>query len=125
MSVNFKEMMGLMTEEQKRELMRELEDDVQKSEVKISKPRVREDFTVSRNINNSKGKVAVRAGKNKWTDVGEHGDIVSETGERAPRTRKSPKKEKVNCSVCGKSFSIQKSLIFGDSQQRCNTCTGQ
>ena len=97
----------------------ETEEPVEHREV----PNVNEDFTVSRN-DDSNGRKAVRARKNRWVDDGaEHMDIETPDFQRTPRNRSRPKKKKVSCHVCGKSFSVNASLSYGE-YHRCNKCTG-
>ena len=97
-----------------------------KEEAVSSKPRVNEDFSVNRKEVKGNKKV-VKARKNNWVDQGEHreGEVDYDKFEktRTPRRRGKPKKTQVECHVCGKSFSMNENLIYGE-YIRCNRCTG-
>lgn len=85
--------------------------------------RVNDDFTVSRKEQQN-GRQAVRARKNRWVDDGiEHMDIETPNVKRTARNRSKPGKKRVECHVCGKTFSINPALAFGE-YHRCNKCTG-
>ena len=85
--------------------------------------RVNDDFTVSRKEQQN-GRQAVRARKNRWVDDGtEHMDIETPEFKRTARNRSKPKKKRVECHVCGKTFSVNPALAFGE-YHRCNKCTG-
>jgi hypothetical protein len=85
--------------------------------------RVNDDFTVSRK-GQKNGRQAVRARKNRWVDDGtEHMDIETPEFKRTARNRSKPKKKRVECHVCGKTFSVNPALAFGE-YHRCNKCTG-
>ena len=85
--------------------------------------RVNDDFTVSRK-GQKNGRQAVRARKNRWVDDGiEHMDIETPKVKRTARNRSKPGKKRVECHVCGKTFSINPALAFGE-YHRCNKCTG-
>ena len=85
--------------------------------------RVNDDFTVSRKEQQN-GRHAVRARKNRWVDDGiEHMDIETPNVKRTARNRSKPGKKRVECHVCGKTFSINPALAFGE-YHRCNKCTG-
>ena len=88
---------------------------------------VNEDFTVTSN-NLEQRKSVVRARKNNWVDSGEFKDdeVDYEKFEKmkTPRRRGSPKKAEVECHVCGKTFAMNESLIYGEFV-RCNRCTGR
>ncbi len=88
------------------------------------KTTVNKDFTVTRNVTPTDRKVPVRYRKNEWQDVGENQDIDTPSFEKTPRNRNKPKKQKVECHVCGKEFSINSSLVYGE-YHRCNKCTGR
>ena len=91
---------------------------------------VNEDFTVTRGDDFlEKRKTPVRARKNKWVDEGEDRDPDFDPAKfermgKATRSRGKVKKETVECHVCGKTFSINPSLIYG-TNIRCNRCTGR
>ena len=115
--------LGMLTKEQKEELVAKLITDVgnlqteeQKEEVinPVSSPRkVNEDFTVtnSKSVLNT-GKQAVKAKGNTWADTGEKRDTES-------RIKKITKQ----CCVCNKSFEIAAGLVYGKFY-RCDRCTG-
>lgn len=84
---------------------------------------VNDDFTVSRKEQQN-GRQAVRARKNRWEDDGtEHMDIETPDVKRTARNRSKPRKKRVECHVCGKTFSVNPALAFGE-YHRCNKCTG-
>ena len=70
----------------------------------------------------------MKARKNSWSDVGEFRDedVDYEKFEktRTPRRRGKPKKREVECHVCGKMFSVNENMVFGE-YMRCNRCTGR
>tara|TARA_B100001778_G_scaffold322046_1_gene314001 strand:+ start:1257 stop:1664 length:408 start_codon:yes stop_codon:yes gene_type:complete len=90
--------------------------------------KVKEDFTVNRNEELDQRKKVVKARKNSWSDVGEfrEEDVDYEKFEktRTPRRRGKPKKREVECHVCGKMFSVNENMVFGE-YMRCNRCTGR
>ena len=135
-----KTLLESLTQEQKDELVQSLlnsnvkSDDPQttrhdKEEKKKETPttRVKEDFTVVNN-NLEQRKSVVKARKNNWVDEGEFRDdeVDYEKFEKmkTPRRRGKPKKKQVECHVCGKTFAINESLIYGEFV-RCNRCTGR
>lgn len=89
---------------------------------------VNPDFTVIRNDNVNKGKTPVRARKNEWEDHGEFKDDEFDYQKfekmKTPRKRQRPNQRTVECHVCGKSFTINENLIYGE-YIRCNRCTGR
>ena len=85
---------------------------------------VNNDFTITRNTNQINRKTPVKFKKNEWKDIGDFRDIETPNFEKTPRNRPRPNKEKVECHVCGRTFSINASLIYGD-YHRCNKCTGR
>tara|TARA_Y100001973_G_C5191504_1_gene331293 strand:- start:289 stop:684 length:396 start_codon:yes stop_codon:yes gene_type:complete len=123
-----------LSPEQKQKMIQMLMDDTPEessddSEVSSDPPentvvaRVNDDFTVSRKEQQN-GRQAVRARKNRWVDDGtEHMDIETPEFKRTARNRSKPKKTRVECHVCGKTFSINPALAFGE-YHRCNKCTG-
>ena len=102
-----------------------------KEEVVSSEPRsnVNEDFSVSNsnNLLDSK-KVPVKFKKNNWVDDGEfradNVDYDKFEKSKTPRRRGRPKKTDVECHVCGKTFSVNASLVYGE-YMRGNRCTGR
>lgn len=85
---------------------------------------VKEDFTVSRNLENTKMKRPVKAGVNTWVDTGENKDVTTPDIELTPRKRPKPTTIKKRCHVCGKDFEISTKLVSGNFM-RCNECTGR
>ena len=132
--------LGMLTKEQKEELVAKLITDVgnlqteeQKEEVinPVSSPRkVNEDFTVtnSKSVLNT-GKQAVKAKGNTWTDTGEKRDPDYDAskfeamGRKARPTESRIKKITKQCCVCNKSFEIAAGLVYGKFY-RCDRCTG-
>lgn len=92
--------------------------------------RVNEDFTVTRNEDSlDQRKVPVRAKKNQWSDTGEDRDpdfdpVKFERMGKTARNRERMKKQTVDCHVCGRSFQVNPSLVYGEFI-RCNRCTGR
>lgn len=86
--------------------------------------RVDKEFKVNRKIKDTKRRTTVKGGKNKWVDTGEFKDITTPDVERTPRRRSAPKKEPVECHVCGKSFKADPRYLYGE-YYRCNQCTGR
>lgn len=85
---------------------------------------ITEDFRVQREPTEySRRREPVRARENTWTDTGEAKDIQTPDVKRTPRTRKPPQKKSVQCSVCGKTNTINSSLVYGQ-YYRCDNCTG-
>lgn len=72
----------------------------------------------------SRRKESVRARNNQWEDTGEFRDVHTPDYERTPRRREAPRKEDVECHVCGKSFKIDPRFSYGE-YYRCNRCTGK
>ena len=94
------------------------------------KSNVTEDFRVVKNQEElSRGRQAVRAKKNQWSDKGESRDpefdpAIYEAMGKAVRREKSASKTNVDCAVCGRSFKIRADLKMGE-YVRCNRCTGR
>ena len=85
---------------------------------------VTEDFKVVREQTAS-GKKPVKFKKNNWQDDGaEFKDIETPQIKRTPRKRNAPVKKKVECHVCGKEFTMNANLVYGEFV-RCNRCTGR
>jgi len=89
-----------------------------------STPTVTENFTVTRPDTSKNRKTPVKFKKNKWKDTGEFGDVETPNFEKTPRKRGKPNKRQVECHVCGREFSINENLIYGEFH-RCNRCTGR
>ena len=125
----------ILTPEQKEEFLNlmlnsKVEDDKPDGTDATSQTRttVGEDFVVSNNDKLEKRKEVVRARKNSWVDNGEFRDeeVDYEKFEKmkTPRRRGKPKKKEVECHVCGKTFTVNESIAFGE-YLRCNRCTGR
>ena len=139
-----KTLLESLTDEQKAQLVQGLvsnmnqtvsrppsrETPIEQEETVSSTPRsnVTEDFRVVQNDKLEKRKSVVKARKNNWVDEGEFRDdeVDYEKFEKmkTPRRRGKPKKKQVECHVCGKTFAINESLIYGEFV-RCNRCTGR
>jgi len=85
---------------------------------------VAEDFKVTRIKDSNNRKTPVKFKKNKWKDNGEFGDVETPNFEKTPRKRSKPNKRQVECHVCGREFSVNENLIYGE-YHRCNRCTGR
>jgi len=86
---------------------------------------VGEDFIVKKAESHpARRKESVKARRNQWEDTGEFKDIHTPEVERTPRRREAPRKEDVECHVCGKSFKIDPRFSYGE-YYRCNRCTGK
>tara|TARA_Y100000004_G_scaffold66000_1_gene74052 strand:- start:2319 stop:2723 length:405 start_codon:yes stop_codon:yes gene_type:complete len=128
-----KTLLESLTDEQKAELVKSLmksekEEPEQKEEVVSSNIEVKEDFTVTRKVNESTRRNPVRAKKNKWVDDGsfqlEGEEEFSSNRKRTSRSRGKTKKVQLECSVCGKTYMEHPSLIYGE-YHRCNRCGGR
>lgn len=136
-----KALLDTMTAEQKSELLSKLmnsltppsqEQPTEKTEETVSstppRRRVSEDFTVKRDENLDNRKTPVRARKNDWVDDGEARDTNFDYAKfekmKTPRRRGKPKKRDVECHVCGRTFTMNEGLIYGE-YVRCNRCTGR
>jgi formylmethanofuran dehydrogenase subunit E len=127
-----KDLLKNLTVEQKQvlldQLMNSLSETKQKEEAVSSKPQstVTEDFRVtSSKTELERGRVPVKARKNQWVDDGqfqlEGEDEWSNNRKRTSRSRSKATKVEVECSVCGKTFMENPSLIYGE-HHRCNRC---
>jgi hypothetical protein len=120
-----------MTDDEKNTLLKQLLSNTESSSTpgngdSVAAAQVNDDFSVTRTKQRREDRKVV-AGKNTWTDdLGEHQDDLNSTPEYEPvsRKRKSPKKSRVECHVCGKSFNIDPRMAYGEFQ-RCNKCGGQ
>ena len=128
-----KTLLESLTDEQKAELVKSLmksekEEPEHKEEVVSSNIEVKEDFTVTRKVNESTRRNPVRAKKNKWVDDGsfqlEGEEEFSSGRKRTARSRGKTKKVQLECSVCGKTYMEHPSLIYGE-YHRCNRCGGR
>lgn len=82
------------------------------------------DFTMNRDLDKHKSrKRVVKAGKNTWEDTGEHSDVSTPKVKRTPRNRQPPKMKDITCNSCGKTFTLNSSLVYGE-YYRCESCTG-
>ena len=124
-----KALLESLTPEQKAKLIAGLAETKTEGEAVSPKKEegVNEDFTVTRpNLENNR-KSPVKFRKNSWQDTGEEKDIddyEKMSQSRTPRRRGKPKKRNVECHVCGKSFSVNENLVYGEFV-RCNRCTGR
>jgi hypothetical protein len=86
---------------------------------------ITEDFRVIKNPSTKENsrRQPVRARHNTWTDNGEDRHIVTPEAPLTPRTRSAPKQKTVKCHVCGKSQTINASLVYGE-YYRCDRCVG-
>ena len=130
MSTDFAKFLNGLSEEQLKNLnaiTNELLQDKpeQQQEPSVSEdtdPVVTEDFKVIRTSEPKNRKTPVKFKRNQWTDDGELRDIETPQFQKTPRNRSKPNKQKVECHVCGKTFSINSNLIYGEFH-RCNKCT--
>lgn len=99
-------------------------------EVVSSKSEVKEDFRVTNAKSElDRGRVPVRAKKNSWQDTGEwqlqEGEEEwSNARKKSSRNRPKANKTEIECSVCGRTYLENPSLIYGD-YHRCNRCGGK
>ena len=132
-----KALLNSLTPEQKNDLVQSLLNSNVKSDEVIPQDKevsqesnVKEDFTVTRSEDFlEKRKTVVRARKNQWIDDGEDRDPDFDPAKfermgRTSRNRGKAKKKTIECHVCGKTFSINASLVHGE-YIRCNKCTGR
>ena len=134
-----KALLDALTPEQKQALVNSLigdrqvekqEEPKQEETVSSTPPRrrVNEDFTVQRDENLDNRKTPVRARKSEWVDDGEAKDTNFDYAKfekmKTPRRRGKPKKRTVECHVCGRAFTMNEGLIYGE-YIRCNRCTGR
>lgn len=134
-----KTLLESLTDEQKAELMQVMAKGLLKSKEReettgekvASEPRrsKSEDFTTTRNNNFTNRNEPVKAKKNQWQDNGEGRDpsfdpeAFEKMGKTA-RNRGKVKKKDVECHVCGRTFSVNSGLVYGEFI-RCNRCTGK
>ena len=128
-----KTLLDTLSDEQKSQLVQSLLKTNEQKETTISKEEtvsskdnnntVTEDFRVVREQTES-GKTPVKFKKNKWQDNGELRDVETPDFKRTPRKRNAPNKKAVECHVCGKQFTMNANLVYGEFV-RCNRCTGR
>ena len=125
-----KALLDVMTPEQKAELLGKLQQQTETPKSteeavssNIKRNTVTEDFKVVREQTAS-GKTPVKFKKNNWQDNGEFKDVETPEVKRTPRKRNAPTKKKVECHVCGKEFTMNANLVYGEFI-RCNRCTGR
>ncbi len=134
-----KTLLESLTDEQKSQLVQGLLQSSENKETSVPKEEtvssenpqsnITDDFRVIETDDKlEKRKSVVRARKNKWVDDGEFRDDEVDYQKlekmKTPRRRGKPKKKQVECHVCGKMFSINENLIYGEFL-RCNRCTGR
>ena len=134
-----KTLLESLTDEQKSQLVQGLLQSSENKETSVPKEEtvssenpqsnITDDFRVIETDDKlEKRKSVVRARKNKWVDDGEFRDDEVDYQKlekmKTPRRRGKPKKKQVECHVCGKMFSINENLIYGEFV-RCNRCTGR
>ena len=132
---DFDSFLSSLSDEQKKKLMEALlpkndtniksnKESVKKNNTTKPITKINEDFTVNKDLQQSRRREAVRARKNEWTDNGEHRDIVTPEFEKTPRNRQAPKKVDLECDVCGRSFKEDSRFVYGE-RHRCSRCTGK
>ena len=134
-----KTLLESLTDEQKSQLVQGLLQSSENKETSVPKEEtvssenpqsnITDDFRVIETDDKlEKRKSVVRARKNKWVDDGEFRDDEVDYQKlekmKTPRRRGKPKKKQVECHVCGKMFSINENLVYGEFL-RCNRCTGR
>ena len=134
-----KTLLESLTDEQKSQLVQGLLQSSENKETSVPKEEtvssenpqsnITDDFRVIETDDKlEKRKSVVRARKNKWVDDGEFRDDEVDYQKlekmKTPRRRGKPKKKQVECHVCGKMFSINEMLVYGEFL-RCNRCTGR
>ena len=117
---------GSLSPEQKKKLLQALgASETEEIEAEAGEELVSEDFKVTRNdqtTNTRRTKVTAR--ENKWVDTGEFRDVETPDVARTPRRRGAPKKQDIECHVCGKTYKIDPRYTYGE-YYRCNKCTGR
>lgn len=134
--MNLKNFVEGLTIDEREELLNILTNSVDQSttmpphiveEFKEEPKRVEEDFTMhkskSSTLKNNSRRSPVKARANTWTDTGEHRDVATPDVQRTPRNRPPPKKKQIKCHVCGKNFSVNANMVYGE-YYRCDRCTG-
>jgi len=127
--MNMEKFLKSLNEEQKAALIGLLQNEEQEVTEELASDQedqeVGENFVVkNRNMTESKGRSEVKGGKNKWVDTGEFRDVTTPDVDRTPRRKSPPKKTRVECHVCGKSFKADPRYLHGE-YHRCNQCTGR
>lgn len=132
-----KDLLKNLSDEQKQALLEQLMSSLSESSAKTEEVteeqeapanNVNEDFRVT-NSKLERGRTPVRARKNGWQDTGEWQLPEGEeewggTRKRATRNRSKAKKVKLECSVCGKTYTENPNLVYGE-YHRCNRCGGR
>lgn len=117
---------GSLSPEQKQKLLQALgASEIEGAQEEAEEELVSEDFKVTRNdksANTRRNKVKAR--ENKWVDTGEFRDVETPDVARTPRRRGAPKKQDIECHVCGKTYKIDPRYTYGE-YYRCNKCTGR
>ena len=132
-----KSLLESLTDEQKSQLvqglMSNMNQTVSKSPSKETQAEQEEsvssksDFRVAKTKSQiERGKVPVRAKKNLWSDdgeiqLGENQKEWSSDRKKSDRNRSKAKKVELECSVCGRTFMENPSLVYGENH-RCNRC---
>ena len=127
-----KDLLNNLTPEQKQQLLEQLMSSLSetKEEVAVEEPEQttgdKDDFTMHKNNSKPKGRrEVVKFKKNTWEDDGtEFSDIDTPKIKRTPRNRKKANMVDVECHVCGKTFKMNSSLVYGE-YHRCNRCGGK
>ena len=111
--------------EELQKLLARKQDEAKKEsrEVQPDDVAVGNDFKVNRKDSGSR-REPVKAGKNTWSDTGEHKDIETPDVEPTPRNRRKTHNVEKKCHVCGKVFSVHPRLISGEFW-RCDRCIGR
>jgi len=131
---DMKKLLSSLSEEQRINLTKLLQADLGEEPKELPaepsrvQPSVGEDFIIrNRQSDQNKRRSTVKAGKNQWKDEGEFKHIetpLPDNFERTPRRKSPPKKQEVECHLCGKSFKQDARYSYGDFP-RCNRCTGR
>ncbi len=130
-----KDLLKNLTVEQKQALLDQLtsslaEPKQEEQKRETSEKTVNEDFRVTKTKSDlERGRVPVRARKNRWEDTGEFQLPENEeewegSRKRSERARSKAKKVKLECSTCGKTYYENPNLVYGE-YHRCNRCGGK
>jgi len=123
---DFNKFIETLSDEQKDKLLEALMSKSNTPDIKDAKKSSTEDFTMKKKEETpfTRRKEPVKARKNQWQDTGEFRDISTPDVERTPRRRDPPRKEDVECHVCGKTFKVDSRYVYGE-YYRCNKCGGK